>query len=107
MLKITIRTEEKRSFLELVGSLAGPWVEELERFWNKVKINLKPLPIEIVLSEVVFVDAAGKDLLARMHRDGADLAGGGCMIKAIVAEIRGERLPDCGKKKGHNQESWK
>lgn len=98
MLRITIRTEEKKSILELVGSLAGPWVEELERFWNKVKVNLKSLPMEIGLGEVMFVDAAGKALLARMHQDGADLVGGGCMVKAIVAEIRGEPLPDCGKK---------
>jgi hypothetical protein len=89
MLKITIRTEEKKSILELVGSLAGPWVEELERFWDKVKINLKALPMEVLLNEVLFVDAAGKLLLTQMHRDGAALVGGGCMVKAIVAEITG------------------
>ena len=89
MLKITIRTEETKSILELVGSLAGPWVEELERFWEKVKVNLKSLPMEVVLSEVVFVDAAGKVLLSRMYGDGANLVGGGCMVQAIVADIKG------------------
>jgi ABC-type transporter Mla MlaB component len=101
MLKITIRTEQTKSTLELVGSLAGPWVEELERFWSKVKVNLKPLPMEVVLSELVFVDAAGKALLARMYGDGADLVGGGCMVRAIVAEIKEGGLYSVGRKRDH------
>ena len=99
MLKITIQTKGKKSTLGLEGSLAGPWVEELERFWNKIKINSKTLPMEVLLTEVIFVDAAGKTLLARMHEDGADLVGGGCMVKAIVEEIRVGAIHSVGRKK--------
>lgn len=97
MLKITIRTEAAKSVLDLEGSLSGPWVEELERFWNKVKINLKNAPIEVILTEVMFIDPAGKTLLARIYQDGAELVGGGCMVKAISSEIKGEEIPPQGK----------
>jgi hypothetical protein len=39
------------------------------------------------IEAVTFVDAAGRELLAEMHRQGADLVAQGCMTKAIAEEI--------------------
>jgi ABC-type transporter Mla MlaB component len=91
MLKITVQTEETRTVLELEGKLAGPWVQELESCWQQVKAADRQLRIS--LKAVMFIDGAGKKLLAGMHRQGVELLAEGCMTKAIVDQIiRGESL---------------
>jgi hypothetical protein len=42
------------------------------------------------LTGVTFIDAAGKDRLAAMHRQGAEFIADDLMTKAIVAEIVGQ-----------------
>lgn len=90
MLKITTQKNMTGTTFELEGKLAGPWVPELECCWERaVGVGR---PVKVVLKAVTFIDDAGRELLAKMYRKGADLAGEGCMTKAIVAEIQGERL---------------
>ncbi len=86
MLRITIKQEEGTTEFELEGKLAGPWVAELERCW-RTTATPGVSSIRVHLRAVSFIDAAGKELLAKMYRDGAELAAVGCMTKAIVAEI--------------------
>jgi outer membrane protein TolC len=86
MLRITIKQEEKRTIFELEGKLAGPWVAELERCWRTTAPPAGSSQ-RVHLRAASFIDAAGKELLAKMYRDGAELAAVGCMTKAIVAEI--------------------
>jgi anti-anti-sigma regulatory factor len=85
MLKITARTDRTGAILELEGKLAGSWVQELETCWQRT-INANQ-PVKVVLNAVTFIDAAGRELLARMHARGAELAGEGCMTKAIIEKI--------------------
>ena len=87
MLKITVDIEGKRASLELEGRLAGPWVEELRDCWQRARIDERQ--ISVVLKQVTFIDGAGRQLLAEMHRQGAVLAAEGCMTKAIVEAIIG------------------
>jgi anti-anti-sigma regulatory factor len=90
MLKITVDIEGKRAILELEGRLAGPWVEELRDSWQRAERDERQ--ISVVLKQVTFIDAAGRQLLAEMRRQGAGLTAEGCMTKAIVEEIiRGEK----------------
>ena len=91
MLKITIDIEGKRANLELEGRLAGPWVEELRDCWQRARSDDRQ--INVVLKQVTFIDGAGRQLLAEMHRQGAVLAAEGCMTKAIVEEIIGGEKP--------------
>ena len=85
MLKITARTDPKGVILELEGKLAGSWVQELETCWQK--ILTADQKVKVVLKAVTFIDAAGRDLLARMHAGGTELAGEGCMTRAIIEKI--------------------
>ena len=85
MLKITARTDRTGTILELEGKLAGSWVQELETCWQRTIIADQR--VRVVLKAVTFIDAAGRELLARMHAGGAELAGEGCMTKAIIEEI--------------------
>ena len=88
MLRVTIRKEEACDVWDLEGRLSGEWVTELDRLWKErphqsegsaeVKVNLKA---------VSYIDPAGKELLAEMRRQGAEIKGCGCMIRAFVEEI--------------------
>jgi anti-anti-sigma regulatory factor len=90
MLKISTQTDVTGTVFELEGKLAGAWVRELEACW--LERGDPHQPVKVVLRAVTFVDAAGRELLAEMHRQGADLVAQGCMTKAITEEIvRGGR----------------
>jgi hypothetical protein len=39
------------------------------------------------LTGVTYIDGDGKALLARMHKEGAELIAAGCLTKCIVEEI--------------------
>ncbi len=86
MLRITTRDDGAYAVLELEGRLAGPWVDELKRCWQLSTRGGKP--VRLMLKEVSFIDTEGKRTLVEMHRQGVELAAEGCMIKAMVDEIR-------------------
>ena len=92
MLKITTDKEAGRTKVKLEGRLAGPWVEELKQCWRQSAAAGEPVG-EVQLNEVIFIDAAGKRLLADMHRQGVALtACSGCMTRAITEEILREEI---------------
>ena len=86
MLKISTQTDDiAGTVFELEGKLAGAWVKELEAGWQG---RASPdQPVKVVLKAVTFVDAGGRELLAEMHQQRAELVAQGCMTKAIVEEI--------------------
>ena len=88
MLRINVKTQDQTTILELEGKLAGPWVAELEQSWRSTITSSAGAAIVVHLRAVSFIDAAGKELLAAMHRQGAELVATGCMTRAIVAEIK-------------------
>jgi hypothetical protein len=91
MLKISTRTDTGGTVFELEGKLAGAWVKELEACWRERASAHHP--VRAVLKAVTFVDASGRELLAEMYRQGAELVAEGCMTRAIVEEIvRKDRL---------------
>jgi anti-anti-sigma regulatory factor len=87
MLKITTRIDGERTVIDLCGRLAGPWVEQLRDCWTQEAAGGER-HIDVVLQEVTFIDAAGRELLAHMYRHGAQLAASGCMTKAIIEQIK-------------------
>jgi anti-anti-sigma regulatory factor len=99
MLKISVKDEEpqKQLLLEVEGRLAGPWVEELERSWEAERRRTLSEDIIVRLSNVTFIDEAGRELLSKIFHAGAKLEGSGCMVRAIIARITGAGFPavDC------------
>jgi hypothetical protein len=73
------------TIFKLEGKIAGPWVDELESLWRTTDLSR---PVRVLLESVTFIDHEGKELLGRMHVEGAELAAEGCMTKAIVEDIR-------------------
>jgi len=93
VLRITVHDNRQVYTFQLEGKLAGPWLRELEECW-KSTLNQQRKPIICVdLTEVTFIDDAGKACLAALHRQGAELVAADCLTRDIVAEITQETKP--------------
>lgn len=90
MLRIDSLNENELTTLRVEGKLVGPWVRELERCWQKAVAERPSQIVRINLSAVGFIDSQGKQLLCRMHKQGAELVPTGCFMKSIVDEIERE-----------------
>jgi len=111
MLKITTRMKGRAPLFELEGRLAGPWVAELERCWMTTPKPEGKDGACVDLTSVTYIDADGKALLVRMHREGADLIAAGCLTKCVVDEIMragpydASAVQDCGTREHHAQDA--
>jgi len=87
MLRITIQESAQSSTFKLEGKLTGPWVRELEQVWTAATSAAPDRAVVIDLSDVSYIDVAGKCLLARIHKTGASLIACGPLNQSIVDEI--------------------
>ena len=71
----------------LEGELSGNWVAELKNCWRSAIALEPPKYVRVDLTEVTFIDAAGKDLLALMYRHGAQFVARDVLTKGVVEEI--------------------
>jgi len=95
MLRITIQRAEDDVVMKLEGCLAGPWVDELEACWCQATTDGGRVRVD--LRSVCHVDAAGRELMTRMHRAGAAFMASGCVMPEVVREVTetpgGDRSP--------------
>jgi outer membrane protein TolC/ABC-type transporter Mla MlaB component len=87
MLRITTEKKRGKTFLSVEGRLAGPWVAALEQCWRELHAAAPREKFHLNLCGVSFIDAAGRVLLAEIHRRGGQLVAEGCLNQAIVDEI--------------------
>ena len=87
MLRITPKEQDSKFTLSLEGKLAGPWVAELAKAWSEWQGRIPPRDAVIDLRMVSFVDEAGRELLAQLHREGCGLVGCGCYVGPLVDSI--------------------
>lgn len=87
MLKITEERDEKALTLKLAGRLAGEWTPELERCWRYTMATLQPMAVNLDLSEVTFVDDAGKQLLLAMAKAQVKFIAADVQMRALVEQI--------------------
>jgi|SRR6187399_2975938 ABC-type transporter Mla MlaB component len=96
MLRITIQRAEDDVVMKLEGCLAGPWVDELETCWRQARTADRGR-VRVDLRNVCHVDAAGRELMTRMHRAGAAFVVSGCLMPEVVREVTetpgGDRSP--------------
>ena len=86
MLRITSQEDSGTVRLKLEGTLKGAWVPEMERCWRKTASDRNKALI-VDLTDVEFVDTAGKYLLALMHAHGASFVAVTPLMNELVAEI--------------------
>src|SRR2546428_1557258 len=87
MLRITTEKKRGKTYLNVEGRLAGPWVAALEQCWRELRGASPQEKFHVDLCGVSFIDAAGKVLLKEIHRQGGRLIAEGCLNQAIVNEI--------------------
>jgi hypothetical protein len=87
MLRITVHDKPPVLSFQLEGELAGPWVRELEKCWRSARPRRPEAILRMDLTEVTFIDEAGRFCLAALHRQGTEFVAADCMTIAIVAEI--------------------
>jgi len=93
MLRITSHENAETIRLKLEGRLKGAWVLEMEKCWRKATSDRNKALI-VDLTDVEFVDTAGRYLLALIHARGASFVAVTPLMSALVAEIAaGSDLP--------------
>lgn len=88
MMKITFSNGCESAVLKLEGRLAGPWVDELEKTWRSITPAATASHLVLDLCEVTFVNAEGRELLAKMHDAGVELIGDGIMTQYMIEGIK-------------------
>ena len=87
MFRVTIHDDPQSLSFQLEGRLAGPYVDELADCWQRTLAGRRRPVVRVELGGVTFVDAAGKALLVRLHRAGAELVASGILMREVVAEV--------------------
>ena len=87
MLRITTQDNPRVLTLRVEGRLIGPWAAELEKCWRDILADQSKPKLRVDLSGVTFIDAAGKEVIAAMHQQGAQLIANDCQTRALVEEI--------------------
>lgn len=85
LIRISCHSEAANMRLVLEGKLAGATVDELEKCWHEAPAKWSTLLID--LTSVSFIDDRGKQLLKKMHDNGAKLVSTSIMSKCLIAEI--------------------
>ncbi len=86
MLRITVRDgNDIRIVVE--GKLASAWVDELRSCCRTVLSRSHPKNVLVDLADVSYVDAAGKNLLAGLVRQGVRLTSDDAAMDALVSDI--------------------
>jgi len=87
MLRVTVHEETGSLRFEVEGRLAGAWVQELQLCWRSTLAGRPRSAVLVDLKGVTFIDDAGKDLLAQLHRAGATLTASGVLMRAVVTQV--------------------
>ena len=73
MLRITVEEKTETMVLKLEGRLAGPWVAELDRLWEKVSRQRAGRKLQLDLRATTFADADGirslRTIFAQTHSE--------------------------------------
>jgi len=87
VIRISKNYKGSKRRLLVEGTLAGDWVDVLEKSWLEAQTSRNGEPMRIDLSGVTWIDDKGSELLKRMLQDGAELRAKGIMTKAVIEEL--------------------
>ena len=97
MLRIIEQQEGHSLTFRLAGKLVRDWTPELEHCWRRAAETHSHGEFYVDLTEMTFVDEAGKRLLAAMANAGVQLIAADVLMKALVEQIaRGQFSDDDG-----------
>ena len=87
MIRISEILKGSKRRLLVEGTLAGDWVEVLEKSWLEAQASRNGESMRIDLSGVTWIDDKGRELLKRILQDGAELRATGIMTKSVIEEV--------------------
>src|SRR5262245_44052269 len=87
MFRITTHGVDGELVMTLEGYLTGDFVHELVICWEQIVATAAGAMIRVDLTGLWRVDAAGRDVLAALHRTGAKLVAKGCVMPVLIREI--------------------
>lgn len=87
MIRISDIRKGSKQRLLVEGTLAGDWVEVLEKSWLEAQASRNGEPMRIDLSGVTWIDDKGRELLKRILQDGAELRATGIMTRSVIKEL--------------------
>ena len=93
MMRITTNENPHALTLRLEGRLEGPWAALLEKSWRKTSGAGRRKAFRVDMSGVSFIDAAGRRVIAAMHKHGVEFTAGDALTQAMIDEITADR-PD-------------
>ena len=76
-----------RTTLKIEGELTSPWVQKLERLWERVREHSLQHALCVHLTSVVSLDAEGERILRQMHNDGAKLTTDSSQARPVTEEV--------------------
>jgi hypothetical protein len=89
MLRIITERSGDAYRLELHGRITGDWIAVLERQWREIRDAAPSALVRVGLSNVVFIDADGEQLLRRMAQSGVQFDGAGVMNRYVIEKVSG------------------
>ena len=87
MLRITPQLTDDQYLLKVEGCIAGDWVSELGACWCRIATAAPDSPVRVDLTDVRYVDAAGRALMTLMYRAGVRFVARGFVMPDLVQEI--------------------
>ena len=87
MLRIITERNGDGYRLELHGHISGDWIAVLERHWRHLREAAPSALVRVGLSNVVFIDADGEQLLRRMAQSGVEFDGAGVMNRYVIQKV--------------------
>lgn len=92
MLKVTVHDSASALRIEIEGKVTAPFLSEIENCWQTARSAASGKALIVDLTEVDYVDTAGKYLLAWMNETGVRFVGRSLPIQEVVKEITGQPM---------------
>jgi hypothetical protein len=87
MLKITTIKRDQRCRLVLEGDLVAPWVAELQKEWNEVRVSAADLKLIVDLRSVITISQEGQDVLLDMMSNGVRFVCRGVLNRHVIKQL--------------------
>ena len=88
MLRITNTVTADEQRWSVCGRLTKPWVEELRSAWKAARGQAEERRCVVDISDVIFIDEDGEELLRAMRTDGAQFVARGVDTKHLIENLR-------------------
>ena len=87
MLKITTIKRDQCCRLVLEGEIVSPWVAELQKAWNELRVSAADLKLIVDLKSVITISQEGQDVLLDMMSNGVRFVCRGVLNRHVIQQL--------------------